>query len=263
MVVKPSPKTIDQIREYHKQGIRRVKICERLNVTPSAVQWHTRDLPKRAERIRLTEDIKQKIRERVAKGESRYKVANELGVTSKTVYNYTNDLPKREVKKLDEKIKKKIRQLFKEGFARNEIANMFGISYGYACLLTRDLSKARKRNVSEQTLEFLEKLMKDGCFVPKNNLENNVFLQTYRRLKERFQIKRVKIYGRKCKWKTNRPKVIYFLEGRNLDALRKFIEMAGYKVINFQVLAGIASAFGVRLSRKEMANLFNKGGFAQ
>jgi len=206
--------------------------------------------------MRVTQEVKQKIRKEVANENSRYKVAKKFGVSVRTVYNLTDDLPKRKIKRLDKKTKEEIRELVRRGLSKSEVARMFDVSYPTVYHLTKDLpSKGRgNRDVSRRTLNFLEKLLKDGYFIPENNLEGLLTLNTFRLLKEKFPIRRVKIYDRKVRSK----KVMYFLEGRNMDAFRKFMEMRGNKVVNFRVLAQIASAFGVKLSSKEKSRLLKE-----
>jgi len=133
-------------------------------------------------------------------------------------------------------VRQKIRKMVKSGMSKYQASNDTGVCYITVCKLTKDLpSKQGNRELGRKSVEILQKMTKDGYFIGKHD---DTVETSFRTLSKYFPVRRVNF----------RRRTIYFLENRNEDALKGFIEVFGRKVRSYQNLAQLASLFKVSLS---------------
>ena len=189
----------------------------------------------------LTEEMKQKIRDEVKKGTSRYKVAEMFGVSPPTVYRLTNNLPKCKKNVITEELKRKIRKEVMSGTSRVEIANKMDISAPTVCKFTKDLPDYRGNpGIRGIGLNALNLLLRKGYCIPTNS--NHINIGTYRRLKKHGLPVKVARIGNRS---------VFFLEGREKEAMNALINKLGKSSMSYFHFKQITRLFGLSLSKKE------------
>jgi len=147
--------------------------------------------------------------------------------------------------KLPNIIIKRIREEVKKGKSKFQIALELNIAPSTVCNYSKDIPYKRRYNSSIRgaTLDLLKQLHNEGYIISKG-MSNNIFT-----LKKHFpslNLVRVK------------SQYICFLNGREKDAVKAFLEKNSSKVISFHKLAPICKVFGIALSTEDKAKLLGK-----
>jgi len=201
-----------------------------------------------ARRKPISKETKALIREQVLNGKPKTQVAKELNITFRTVWNHTSDIKTQ--KTLSKKLKDKIREEIKNGKSKSETAREYNLSTTTVFNIAKDLPNTPGgwSGIRGKTLELLQEIVSKGYV----SYSYGYVQQRYMVLRKYFPtICKVTIYG----------KSIFYLKGKEDEAVRAFLENTRKKIISYQELTEITNVFHANLTKKEKeAFLFKKQG---
>jgi hypothetical protein len=186
----------------------------------------------------ISKEIKMLLRQQVLNGKSKSQVARDLGITFRTVWNHTKDI--RTQKVIPKEIKDKIRKDVMEGKSKYQAAKDYNLSRSAVYRFTEDIngSSIGWAGIRGKTLDLLQEIVTKGYAYPLHGYVQ----QRYRTLRKYFPtIQRITIYGR----------TIFYLKGREDEAVRAFLERVNKKIISYQELRQVTEVFGTDLHKSE------------
>jgi len=187
----------------------------------------------------ISQETKALLRQQILNGKSKSQVARELGITFRTVWNHTRDI--RTQKVIPKEIKEKIRNEVIEGKSKYQAAKDYNLCRTTVYRLTGDINGTSIgwAGIRGKTLDLLQEIVTKGYAYPPNG---GYVQQRYRTLRKYFPtIRRVTIYCR----------TILYLEGKEDEAVRAFLERVNKKIISYQELKQVTEVFGTDLNKSE------------
>ena len=187
----------------------------------------------------ISQETKALLRQQVLNGKSKSQVARDLGITFRTVWNHTKDI--RTLKVIPKEIKEKIRKDVIEGKSKYQAAKDYNLCRTTVYRLTEDINGTSIgwAGIRGKTLDLLQEIVTKGYAYPP---DGGYVQQRYRTLRKYFPtIRRITIYGR----------TIFYLKGREDEAVRAFLERVNKKIISYQELKQVTEVFGTDLHKSE------------
>jgi len=187
----------------------------------------------------ISKETKALLRQQVLNGKSKSQVARDLGITFRTVWNHTKDIHTQKV--IPKEIKEKIRKEVIGGKSKYQAAKDYNLSRSAVYRFTEDVDGSTSNGwtgIRGKTLDLLQEIVTKGYAYPPRGYVQ----QRYRILRKYFPtIRRVTIYGR----------TIFYLKGKEDEAVRAFLERVNKKIISYQELKQVTEIFGADLCKRE------------
>lgn len=203
---------------------------------------HSLVMPKRKP---ISKETKALLRQQVLNGKSKSQVARDLGITFRTVWNHTKDICTQKV--IPKEIKDKIRKDVIEGKSKYQAAKDYNLCRTTIYRLTEDINGTSIgwAGIRGKTLGLLQEIVTKGYAYPPRGYVQ----QRYRILRKYFPtIRRVTIYCR----------TIFYLKGKEDEAVRAFLERVNKKIISYQELRQVTEVFGNDLNKSEKEAFLRK-----
>jgi len=226
--------TREEVRKRIKDGQPKTVVSQSLGISYHTIRSWTRDM----KRIRTyPKETKEEVRKRIKNGQSKTAVSKQMNIQLGTIIDWTRDLKRSKI--YPQETKEKVRERVKNGETKRFVAETTGICYDCVRGWTRDIAVNRDNDnrgvlIRGKTLTIVKDLMEKGY-----SLEN-VPLYTKITLKKYFPVKTARI----------KRNIIFYLEERNEEAFRAFLDSFEVKAFTQHQINSMALAFGIKDASK-------------
>jgi hypothetical protein len=186
----------------------------------------------------ISNETKAFLRPHVLNGKSKSQVARDIGITFRTVQDHAKDISVQ--KKTSKKLIGKIREKIKNGKSKSQIAKELHLTCATVYYWTKDFpgENCSWPGLRGRTIDLLKEIVTKDYAYPTDKYVQ----QRYRILGKYVPtVRRITIYG----------KTICYLDGRQDEAVRAFLEQVNKKIIRYQELRQVTEVFGTDLNKSE------------
>jgi len=197
-------------------------------------------------RTKITEKKVKEIQKLLNKGYTGPELAKKFGVSTSSIYRRAkyplkaNDIPI--------ETKNKVVKAIQDGYTKAEAAQLYDLNIGTVYNLTRELGINGYRTqgnhiVRKNGIKLLNRLMTDGYLISDFNVP------VVRNLQEKFPVIRSARY---------KDKTFFYLPGKEEETIEAFFREKPDRVISYHAIEEMAYLLGVKVSKKDQRNLFEK-----
>ena len=195
---------------------------------------------------KLTEKQIKNIQKLLNEGNKPKALAKKYGVHISVIYRRVKD--DYQARGIPVDIKNKVIKAIKEGHTKAEAAQMYGLNIGTVYNFTRDVEIEGYRTqgnhiVRQNGIKLINRLMSDGYLI------SDFVVSTVRNLQRHFPM----IMSARYKDKT-----FFYLQGREEETIEAFFREKPDRVISYHAIEEMAYLLGVKVSKKEQRNLFER-----
>lgn len=180
------------------------------------------------------DEVRQNVVNLIKNGMPKMNASRKFGISYRTIMDWTSNI--RIQTFYPEYLRERVRRLVRRGLSRWEASKITGVQYNSVVRYAAGIGTGGNRvSIAGATLKLLRELVENGYVFDDKVRSNYITLRKY------FPVRRVE----------SERKTILYLDGNERTALEAFLKKLDWRSVEYQKLACIRKAFGIKKLKLE------------